>query len=659
MGLFIHHVPGLNRRRLTRLACALTFAVVLAMSAAQPLFGGELKVLHGHVPSVVTNLPPKGRLSATNELWLAIGVPLRDEAGLEKFAADVSDPASPNFRHFVTREELTARFGPAKQDYDAVKRFAETNGMRIKATHANRLLLDIVAPVSAIEKAFHVTMRTYAHPTEPRDFYAPDADPTVEASLPVADVLGLTDFALPHPKFTSGTIPKLNGNGSAPDGSGDLFGDDFRKAYVPGVSLTGAGQTVGLLEFNGYFTNDIHNYAVQAGGGRTNIVVQAVLLDGYNGRASTGIKGGEVEVELDIEMAMAMAPGLTKIISYEAGSSGNQNDLLNAMLANSNVLNLSCSWGWGGGPSTTTDAIFKSMAAVGQTFFNASGDNGAFTAGSNSVNGVDNPSLANAPSSNPYIIQVGGTTLTMDNSSATWASEVVWNWGNGSASSGGISSFYPIPVWQTNVNNLATRGGSTQFRNIPDVAADADNVYLLYSNGKATDGIGGTSVAAPLWAGFTALVNQQNAAHGEPPAGFINPALYNLAARSNYTNCFHDVTSGNNTSSSSPNLFYATNGYDLCTGLGTMSGSSLINALAFLPAAPAPAFLPPTRGTNGFTLNWGTVAGRSYQVQYTAKFPATNWTNLGAPIVASNSVTALSDSLTNKQRFYRVLLLPN
>jgi subtilase family serine protease len=336
------------------------------------------------------------------------------------------------------------------------------------------------------------------------------------------------------------------------------------------------------------------------------------------------------------------------------------------MLARSNILNLSCSWGWDG-PSNTTDAIFMSMDAVGQTFFNASGDNGAFTTGSNSSNGVDNPDVADAPSSNPYITQVGGTTLKMNSAGASWASEVVWNWGldaagnysSTGASSGGISSYYSIPSWQTNVSNMAGRGGSASFRNIPDVAANADNIYEIYDNGKNTndfDGNGGTSAAAPLWAGFMALVNQQSAANGGPSAGFINPAIYAIAAGSNYALCFHDVTSGNNTWSKSPNLFYATNGYDLCTGLGTMNGTNLIIALA--SPIPAPSFLPPVSSAGVVTLTWTTVGGISYQVQYTSDLTATNWINFGSPITASGSVATVSDSFTISQRFYRVLALP-
>jgi len=558
-----------------------------------PVFGAGWKILPGHVPRELSQLTPTRRLAATNQLRLAIGVPLRDAAGLDDFLAQLYDPASPNYRHYLTPEAFAARFGPTENDYAAVKEFARTNGLTVTASYGNRLVLDVAGPAAAVEKAFHLTLHTYRHPTEARDFFAPDSEPVVDAALPVTDIQGLSDYSRPHPKLRKMDAAKLlPKTGSAPGGSGSYFGNDFRNAYVPGTTLTGAGQMVGLFQFDGFYSNDIAAYARAAGGGRTNILIQTVLLDGYSGVPTTGANSGNGEVSLDIEMAMSMAPGLSKIVVFEAGPNGLQNDVLNSMVTYSNtVKQLSCSWGWSGGPSATTDTIFKNMAAGGQSFFNASGDSGAFTTGASSVNGVDNPSasLAGAPSSCPYITQVGGTTLTMNGTGTSYASETVWNWNtefpgqgyDGVASSGGISSYYAIPSWQTSVSNLAGRGGSTSFRNIPDVALTGDNVYVI-SGGSAvgSGGTGGTSCAAPLWAGFIALVNQQAAANGRPAVGFINPALYAIAAGSSYASCFHDVTSGNNTWSNSPNLFYATNGYDLCTGLGTPAGQSLINALA-------------------------------------------------------------------------------
>ena len=567
--------------------------MALFFSVIYPGVAAERQVLHGHVPAAVArfNLQPTGQLPATKSLHLAIGLPLRNQKALTDLIQQLYDPASSNYHQYLTLEQFTEQFGPTEQDYQKVIAFAKRNGLTVTGTSANRVLLDVSGSVADIEKAFQMTMRTYRHPAEARDFFAPDTEPTVDAALPVVDIQGLSDFSRPHPKLhrmdaavLANTRPK---NGSAPDGSGNYFGNDFRNAYVPGTTLTGAGQMVGLVEFDGFYSSDIAAYAAAAGNGRTSIIIQTVLLDGYNGVPTTGANSGNGEVSLDIEMAMAMAPGLAKIVVFEADPiNGLPNDILNAMLTDSNtVKNLSCSWGWSGGPSTTTDTIFTNMAAVGQSFFNASGDSDAFTTGASSVNGVDNTSLYNAPSSSPYITLVGGTTLTMTGTGASYASETVWNWGYDPSaggyvgSSGGISSHYPIPSWQTNVNNLAGRGGSTSLRNIPDVALTADNVFVDYGNGSS-DVYGGTSCAAPLWAGFMALVNQQAAASGKSSAGFINPAIYAIAAGPGYSSCFNDITTGNNTWPSSPNLFYATNGYDLCTGWGTPNGTNLINALA-------------------------------------------------------------------------------
>jgi len=634
----------------------------LSVFTAGKTLAADWKVLPGHVPTVVSQLKASGRVVSTQQMNLAIGVPLRDETGLDQYLAELYDPASTNYQHFLTVDEITARFGATEEDYEAVKAYARTNGLIVSGTFSNRMVLDVSGPASAVEKAFHIVLRTYRHPTEGREFFAADADPVVRADLRVNDIQGLTDFYKPHPRLKKMDAMSMRAkDGSSPDGYGYYFGDDFRKAYAPGTTLTGAGQMVGLLQFDGFYSNDIAAYASAAGGGRSSIPIQTVLLDGYNGVPTTGANSGNSEVSLDIEMAMAMAPGLAKIVVFEGGPNGQPNDILNSMLSYSNtVKQLSCSWGWGGGPSTTTDGIFKSMAAAGQSFFDASGDSDAFTAGSGSANGVDNTSLANAPSSSPYITQVGGTTLATG-TGASYSSEAVWNWGteygsqyDGNGSSGGVSSYYSMPSWQTNISNMASRGGSATNRNIPDVALTADNVYLIYGNGQS-GGMGGTSCAAPLWAGFMALVNQQAAANGKPPVGFINPAIYALAGSANYSSCFHDVTSGNNTWSGSTSLFSATNGYDLCTGLGTPNGQNLINALA-----PSTAVLAVLVGTNGYAFG-GLISGpfnpnSAPFVLTNASASGLNWSiintsawlnaSFNAGSLAGHAVTNISVSLT-------------
>ena len=267
-----------------RARCVAVVISAMLILPTMPVQAQGRQVLHGHVTEAVSRLTPIGRLPATRELRLAIGLPLRDPAGLDQFLAEVYDPASPNYRHFLTPEEFTARFSATEADYAAVKDFALTNGFKITTEHGNRLLLDVVGRAADVERAFRIKLQTYRHPTEGREFFAPDTEPTVDAGLAMADIQGLSDYSRPHPNLhrvaPSTTAPS---NGSAPDGVSYL-GNDFRNAYIPGAtSLTGAGQVVGLFQADGYYPSDIATYAAAAGNGRTNIVIQAVLLDSYNG----------------------------------------------------------------------------------------------------------------------------------------------------------------------------------------------------------------------------------------------------------------------------------------------------------------------------------------------------------------------------------------
>src|SRR5208282_89303 len=272
--------------------------------------------------------------------------------------------------------------------------------------------------------------------------------------------------------------------------------------------------------------------------GLPSVTLSNVLLDGFDGQPSGD--GGEVEVSLDIEVAISMAPGLSQVLVYEApyDYGPHWHDMLNRMATDNLARQLSCSWYIpGGGPDPVADQIWQQMAAQGQSFFNASGDSGAL------FGPID------FPGDTPYITEVGGTTLTTTGPGGSWVSETVWNWGNGIGSGGGISTQYPIPSWQTNISMAANQGSTTK-RNVPDVALTADNVYVRADGGNYS--VGGTSCAAPLWAGFAALVNQQAAAAGRPAIGFINPAVDAIGTGGNYNSAFHDITTGNNESPGSP-----------------------------------------------------------------------------------------------------------
>ena len=117
------------------------------------------KMLPGHVPKVVNHLAVKGQLPSTNELHLAIGLPLRDSAGLQRFLAELYNPASTNYHQYVTPQEFADRFGPTAADYEAVRNFARANGLTVTATHPNRLILDVTGQVPAVEKAFRIHLR--------------------------------------------------------------------------------------------------------------------------------------------------------------------------------------------------------------------------------------------------------------------------------------------------------------------------------------------------------------------------------------------------------------------------------------------------------------------------------------------------------------------
>lgn len=550
---------------LTRLVSLLCGAVCCcAQTFGQP----ARQSVRAQVPAAAKLAQSLGRMPSTEPMSVAITLPLRNREALTNLLRDITDPRSLNYRHYLTREEFTERFGPTEEDYNAVKEFARTHGLGIRNEHKNRMMLEVGGTAGDVERAFHTTMRLYRHPTDARTFYAPETEPSMDINVPVLSLRGLDNFALAQPRLqrafsANGQGVAANGTGSGP--AGWFMGNDFRAAYVPGTTLTGAGQTVGLLQFDSYYPADISYYEAQAG--LPSVTLSNVLLNGATGIPSN-MGNNVLEVSMDIEMTISMAPGLDKVILYIAPNPSPFEVILNQMVSDNLARQLSCSWFVpGGSADPVADQIFQEMAAQGQSFFNASGDADAYT------------SLIDFPSDTPFITQVGGTMLTTDGPGGARLSETVWNRSGGVGSGGGISTQYGIPWWQTNID-MSTNQGSTTMRNVPDVAMVAESIYVRVNGNNMA--AAGTSASAPLWAGFAALINEKAAAAGQPPIGFINPTLDKLAAAPNYTSRFFDITNGDNTKMTSPTKFFATAGYDLCTGWGTPLGQSLIDALAIV-----------------------------------------------------------------------------
>ncbi|MBV8809674.1 MAG: S8/S53 family peptidase [Acidobacteriaceae bacterium] len=533
----------------------LSSTVSLSLITAQAQ--GQIMATHHLRPGVASGQTPFVReLPPTVSLNLNIALPLRNEPELDALLQQLYDPQSPFFHQFLTVQQFTERFGPTVEDYNEVIRFAQRNGLTVTATFPNRLVLNVSGSVANIEQAFGVVMAEYQHPTEARTFYSPDREPAANLAVPLWHITGLDNFSIPHPMSVQRHDAQVQGNTTGSGPGGYFIGSDMRAAYYGGSSLTGSGQSLGLLEFAGYNMADVTNYFSKVSQPLT-VAVKGVSTDGSS-LSCTG-SCDDTEQVLDIEAAISMAPGMTSVLVYVSDTS--DVSIFNRMATDNTAKQLSCSWGWSPADPTSDDPIFKEFAAQGQNLFVASGDSGAYR----------NRSRYVYPADDQYVTSVGGTDLTTNGAGGSWKSETAW-----SDSGGGVSpNRIPIPSYQKAAGVITSANrGSTTYRNSPDVAAEANTDNYICYDGTCAGGWGGTSFAAPRWAGYLALVNQQSVANGKGSLGFINPAIYTIGLGSSYGADFHDILSGSN------GTYSTVKGFDLVTGWGSPNGTALINALA-------------------------------------------------------------------------------
>jgi len=549
---------------------------------------------------------PIGRLPAEQVMSLDLVLPLRDKEGLENFLSDLYDPASPSYKHYLTPAEFTARFGPTQKDYNAVLAFAKANGLKVTGGSRDGMDVQVKGSVSAIETAFHVNMRTFQHPTESREFYGPDREPVINLPFSLWHVSGLDNFSNPHPLYvkksdfaaahnmSTEAVVKHATTGSGPSAS--FLGSDMRAAYAAGTTLTGAGQNLGLFEFLGTDLADLNTYYANVG--QTNHVPITLLsVDGTSTSCVDTRAGGncdDTEQTLDMTQALGMAPGLASLVMY-VGSTDTA--IISAMTTHSPLPTvIGCSWGWTPADPSTLDPYFQKMAAQGQNFFAASGDSSTWSTRNEAW-----------PADDAHVVSVGGTDLVTASAAGPWQSETAWV-----DSGGGISpDKIAIPTWQqlSGVINSSNKG-STTLRSGPDVSANANFTFYTCANQTTclANTYGGTSFAAPMWAGYIALVNQQLATNGQPTIGFLNPTIYNMNVTSGYAANFHDITSGTSGS------FSAVTGYDLVTGWGSptpalitaLSGSTSTSGFSL---SASPGSVSVVQGASGSTTITSTVSG--------------------------------------------------
>lgn len=569
--------------------------VALALSATIVAQAQSPTLLTRHTREEVTSriAPLVGHLSATKNLDIVLVLQHRNQSELEQFLKDVQDRSNPSYHQFLTVEQFTEKYGPSREDYETVKSWAKQNGLQIRRESRNRMILTVRGSVQNIESALHVSLGLYQHPTEKRTFFSPDREPTPDMSVRLWSVGGLDNFSTPKPALSRrdpntaepGSVIDNATTGSCPSKS--FCGSDMRAAYYGGT-LTGAGQSLGLFEFIGTDLADLTTYFTNVGQ-TNNVPVTLLSVDGQSTSCTAASGCDDTEQTLDMTQAISMAPGMSSLVMYigKGGLSGQTLDdpgILNAM-ATANPLNaqLSASWLWRPTDNTTDDVFFQEFAAQGQNYFTAAGDDAKW-----------NSNIFFWPADDPFLTSVGGTDLTTASAGGAWASETAW-----SSSGGGITpDKFAIPSWQVAAAAGCTSCSQT-LRNGPDISANSNYTFYVCADQTSCSAnlYGGTSFAAPMWAGFLALVNQQAVANGGSTLGFINPALYDILAGSDYGTDFHDITSGSNG-------FTATVGYDLVTGVGSPNGQALVDALAgtstgTFTVSAAPGTLSVARGGQG------------------------------------------------------------
>jgi kumamolisin len=277
---------------------------------------------------------------------------------------------------------------------------------------------------------------------------------------------------------------------------------------------------------------------------------------------------------MDLEVVHEIAPGARLLVYNCINCSDADMSAARDRMAKDNpraILSDSIGGCEGGIGFVNTDADRRAYAdadSLGESEFAASGDSGAFDC----LDWGSTPSAssvaADEPPSVPSVTSVGGTRLSV-NQDGSWYREETWENPAETAGSGGApSQFFNRPLWQS------APGVSGNQREQPDVSADADPISSpeLYIGGQSGQ-VGGTSQAAPIWAGMTALIDQYLQRKSLRRVGFMNPALYSLASNPQPFSPFHDITLGGNM------FFNAAPGYDLATGLGTPDGWNLARDL--------------------------------------------------------------------------------
>ena len=494
---------------------------------------------------------------------LVLDLPGRE--AMQAYALSVGDPSSPDYRRFLTAEEIGARFGVDDAGLRRLAAWADRHGIAIVATSPQRIAVAVAAPARTIEAVFGISLRDYAD-EQGRTFHAPTDEATVPVELDglVTAVAGLDARPTERPALAYPIAAGPQG-GMTPA----IIDRAYEFEPLRALGLHGEGQTVAIVSLDTFDPADVRQFDGIAGTSGPD--VEKVAVNG--GVASPGDDQGEVN--LDIDVIRAIAPK-AKILDYEAPNKGGAiATVIDRIVKDGRADIVSISWG-SCELTRTQDAVARlatslsAAAAAGITVFVASGDHGAYGCINNDRN--DLRVSVDSPAGDPNVVAVGGTYAWMLDD-GTYVDEAGWEEPlTGWAPGGGVSIYHARPAWQVGVGVDNKRSNGK--RQVPDVAgpADPDSGFLTVSEGEPGSA-GGTSAASPFWAGFAVLVRQLAEKEGAGRLGPLGPTLYAVAAAQPSGAVFHDVTRGGN-------LFDdAGPGWDYATGLGTPRGGPLARAI--------------------------------------------------------------------------------
>jgi subtilase family serine protease len=633
-------------------ACALVAPFLGAQSVA-PRISSEIAkseqvTLAGSLHPMAQAKFDAGRVPSSTKLTgvsIVFSRTEEQEADLQALIAAQQDPSSPLYHQWLTPDQFAARFGMADADLSKVKSWLQQQGFSVDSVARSHNAIRFSGTARQVEQAFSTQMHSYK--VSGVQHFAPSTELSLPSALSsvVLAVRNLDDFR-PKPMHIAQGRREYT---SSQSGNVHFAPGDIKVAYDIPSTYNGAGQSIAVMGQSAIVLSDIENF--QSAASLSTKDPTLVLVPGSG--TSTVVSGDESESDIDLEWAGGIATGANIIFVY-TGSNTSYGVFDSIAYAVDEDIAPIISVSYGGCEAenssiiTEMETILAQAVTQGQTIIASSGDSGSTACYGDYGNTQDTAPVAsdevvavNYPASSAYVTAMGGTEITSANDASgstywatsgsnpttalQWIPEVAWNddsassgatygWADAlSSTGGGVSTVITRPTWQT-----GTIGGNTipsgSYRLVPDISLYSSPNYpgYLYCSSDTETGIdgscasgfrdadnkyltvaGGTSFAAPVFAGMMAILNEAKGyTEGQ---GLINKELYTLAATSStYSSAFHDVTAGTSSgtsgvgneclagtsycSTTGTSEYPSTTGYDEATGLGSVDLANLIAA---------------------------------------------------------------------------------